>query len=40
MSEDRIPWDWSFPDQTCPGCQREHPGEPCPAMDPLPLEDE
>ena len=29
--------DW-FPAQTCPGCDQEHPGQPCPEQEPLPID--
>ena len=41
-SDPRIPWDFSFPDQTCAHCRLEHPGEVCgleSLAQPLPLDD-
>ena len=29
--------DW-WPAQTCPGCGQEHPGQPCPEQEPLPID--
>ena len=37
---ERIPWDFTFPDQTCAGCGTEHPGEDCQLQDGLPLDGE
>ena len=36
---ERIPWDFTLPDQTCAGCGLQHPGEDCKLQDGLPLDE-